>query len=271
MSVTTDINICNLALTKIGATPISALTGTDKISVACNELYEPTRDYLLTKYNWNFAKKRKKLFNLEYVASTIAFVDSSPDTITDTGSAFVTEGFEAGMRVRVSGSANNDGTYFINTVAAATITLEADEELTAEAAGTEITLEALPAFEYDYVFELPSDFYRLWTIWSDADGNAEVNNFVLSGNKIYANEDEIYLVYISQIKTVTLFPQAFIDVLTYRLAKDLAIRVADSRTLREQMAIEEKLALTIAYRLNAIEGNPDENEKNIDKAFAWIS
>ena len=36
------------------------------------------------------------------VASTIAFVDSSPDTITDTGSLFIKKGFKAGWLIWVA-------------------------------------------------------------------------------------------------------------------------------------------------------------------------
>lgn len=72
--------------------------------------------------------------------TTIAFVDSDPDTITDSNNGFVTAGFVAGMELTVSGSTSNDGTYTIDTVTAGTVTLEADETLVAELAGATVTL-----------------------------------------------------------------------------------------------------------------------------------
>lgn len=74
-------------------------------------------------------------------ADTIAFVDSDPDTVTDTGSGFVTAGFQVGMTLVVEGTSNNDGVVgVIETVAAGTLTLDTDAELTVEAAGTDFTL-----------------------------------------------------------------------------------------------------------------------------------
>ena len=73
-------------------------------------------------------------------ASTIAFVDSDPDTITDSDSGFVDAAFSDGIDVDVSGSDYNDGIYGVNSVAAGTLTLEAAEELTAEDAGAGVTI-----------------------------------------------------------------------------------------------------------------------------------
>jgi len=70
----------------------------------------------------------------------IAFVDSNPDTITDTGNGFVTAGFVNGDKIVVSGSASNDGTYTIATVVAGTITLDAGDSLTAEGTGATVTI-----------------------------------------------------------------------------------------------------------------------------------
>ena len=76
-------------------------------------------------------------------AATIAFVDSNPDTITDSGNGFVAAGFKSGMVIVVSGSVANDGVYTIDTVAAGTLTLQIDAALTAGALGPAITITAL--------------------------------------------------------------------------------------------------------------------------------
>lgn len=82
-------------------------------------------------------------------ATTIAFVDSNPDTITDSGSGFVTAGFEALDYITVSGAgeAGNNDTFRIDTggAAAGTLTLIGTDALTAESAGESVTIvEALP-------------------------------------------------------------------------------------------------------------------------------
>ncbi len=76
-------------------------------------------------------------------ANTIAFVNSNPDTITDTGLGFIAAGFRAGQRITVSGSASNNGTYTIASVAAGTITLIPSDSLTNEAAGAGVTIRSV--------------------------------------------------------------------------------------------------------------------------------
>ena len=78
--------------------------------------------------------------------TTISFQDNypAPCTITraDAGS-FATDGFESGEQIRVTGSAANDGYYFIDGVAALILTLKSAERLNAESAGNTVTITAV--------------------------------------------------------------------------------------------------------------------------------
>ena len=83
----------------------------------------------------------KKMFTL--TGTTYAFVAGSssvPPKITDSASGFVTAGFAVGDRIVVSGSASNDGTYMVLTVAAGTIELVLTDNLTTEAAGASVNI-----------------------------------------------------------------------------------------------------------------------------------
>jgi hypothetical protein len=122
------------------------------------------------------AKKHAKTGALYFTprirGTTLAFVDSNPDTITDSGNGFVTSGFKAGDLITVSGSTSNDGNYTIDTggVAAGTLTLIGGDSLTAEAAGDDVTIfAALPG-------QLVAGFYG----WSFDDGTdvVDVTDFV---------------------------------------------------------------------------------------------
>lgn len=70
--------------------------------------------------------------------SNLAFVQGtgSEDTITDSDSGFVTEGFKAGQTLIIEGSTSNDGQYIIKEVAAGTLTLTCEGSLTAESGVT---------------------------------------------------------------------------------------------------------------------------------------
>ena len=75
----------------------------------------------------------------------IAFVDGggSSDTITDTGTGFVTAGFGTTDKIRVIGSASNDGDYQLTNAVAGTLTM-ATASLTAETAGESVTIYQIP-------------------------------------------------------------------------------------------------------------------------------
>lgn len=70
----------------------------------------------------------------------IAFVASTPATLTDSNAGFSDAGFESGHDVLVQGSTSNDGIYSLQTVAAGTLTLATGETLTTEAAGDDVTV-----------------------------------------------------------------------------------------------------------------------------------
>lgn len=63
---------------------------------------------------------------------TLTFADANPDTITASTGSFIADGFRAGMRVTVSGTASNDGTYIIASVSALVLTLVLTAALVAE-------------------------------------------------------------------------------------------------------------------------------------------
>ena len=56
-----EVDICNLALARVGQDVIVNLTDTGRSARLCNLLYEPSRDQLLRSYRWKFAIKRTEL------------------------------------------------------------------------------------------------------------------------------------------------------------------------------------------------------------------
>ena len=66
------------------------------------------------------------------VTDDMTFADAGPDTITRASGSWITDGFVAYDQVNVSGSASNDGTYIVASVAATVLTLDAAETLANE-------------------------------------------------------------------------------------------------------------------------------------------
>lgn len=60
----TETEICNSALIKVGADTIASLTDNSKRARLCNKLYGTCRDEVLYAHPWNFAIKRVQLARL---------------------------------------------------------------------------------------------------------------------------------------------------------------------------------------------------------------
>lgn len=69
MATISEVIICNMALTLLGATRITSLTQDIKNARECNALYEHVRNSVLTDYIWSFAQKR------------VALTESSTDVV----------------------------------------------------------------------------------------------------------------------------------------------------------------------------------------------
>jgi len=101
-------------------------------------------------YHWNLSTKAfdTKWTNHNISVNTIKFDDNGddPDTITDSGTGFVTAGFVPGDKITITGSTSNNGDYTIGSedtdVTAGVLTLIATDELTTEAAGDDVVIVA---------------------------------------------------------------------------------------------------------------------------------
>lgn len=57
----TEVQICNLALYKVGAERITSLSDETKAGRLCNDIYAFCRDFTLVAHPWNFATERVAL------------------------------------------------------------------------------------------------------------------------------------------------------------------------------------------------------------------
>lgn len=85
-------------------------------------------------------------------ATTIAFVDSDPDTITDSANGFLNAGLKDGDTITVTGAGGNNGDYTIDTAGAGALTLVATDSLTNAGGGPSITIVATNYYEYLMTF-----------------------------------------------------------------------------------------------------------------------
>ena len=59
--MSSEVDICNNALGELGAQPIMNLTDANDKARYCNRFYSNSRDWLLRKYDWNFAANKATL------------------------------------------------------------------------------------------------------------------------------------------------------------------------------------------------------------------
>ncbi len=62
--ITSKVAICNLALATIGEDAIRDFSEDNTRTRMCDVFYEMTRDYILSQFNWNFARRQQKLLEL---------------------------------------------------------------------------------------------------------------------------------------------------------------------------------------------------------------
>ena len=116
-----------------------------------NQLIYPNEDITnglrieYTALNEPFVSEQLETTTAKISGITIAFVDGggSSDTITDSGNGFVTAGFGTTDKIRIIGSASNDGEYQLTNAAAGTLTM-ATASLTAETASESVTIYQIP-------------------------------------------------------------------------------------------------------------------------------
>ena len=140
-------------------------------------------------------------------ATTIAIVNGSPDTITDTSLGFVDGGFVNGMRINITGSAADDGYHTVATVTAGTLTLDTNTTVTGETAGSLIRVasddfEALDIREISYVGLLDGTIFNTMTAGIDPllfniDGQQRPTNYEIREYiEVFPEPDQPYTMYL---------------------------------------------------------------------------
>lgn len=230
----TDLALANRVMVEIGG---ALLTASLSENPKLDALYEDERDMVLAMHPWNFALKRARVTAaglLDCSAKTVSFVENAgADTITDSGSEFVTKHFESGDIVSCEGSSNNNATYGAASVTAGTLTLETHETVTAEVLvnNTDLKLYALTA-NGRFKFPKPSDCLRVFKVQETTIFN-EPYNWTKEGRFIVTDtideNSQLRIVYIKQVTDPTLFDSLFEECFVAKLCA--AMSMADKENM----------------------------------------
>lgn len=133
----------------------------------------------------------------------------------------------------------------------------------AMARATLAQLAEVPAFEYDYQYQLPSDCLRAWEIYGSE------GKWLIEGDRLLCNDDSIKLRYIKKIDDPNLFTTTFVDCLVLSLASLLVIPITKDRVLQELLLKRFRISLLDAFATTAIEGSPDIDD--VPEAGTWAT
>ena len=119
-------------------------------------------------------------------------------------------------------------------------------------------LSTAPAFEYANQFALPTDPFCLRVLKMEfEDYEFKIENLAGQGRVLLTDEGEAKIIYIARVTDPSLFDSMFVDVLTAKLAVDLAYPVTNSTTLQAQMQKLFERKLSEARSLDSTEGTTD--------------
>lgn len=248
----TKLTIVNRALALLGEYRVTTLTYADGVSgqeqatiQKVNDLYESSRDILLARYRWSFARAQA-ILTPAWVAMT---------TIADNGSGLVkitkvAHGLVTGDRVQNKDTTRVNGPFFITRVDDDNFTL--DDSVWSDS----ITLGSFvkaPLFGNESQYEIPSDCLRVNSV-NGRKAQATRGYWTQVGNFIIVNTDSARITYTKRITDETKFPDLFSSCLVKQLAADLAMPILGATTSRQELLQElENLDIPNARRANAID------------------
>jgi hypothetical protein len=157
--MTTDVDVCNLALARLGDARISAIDTTTAQGTYCGLFYSQTLEELQTDYEWQFCRKIATL-----------------------------------------------------------------------------TATTAPAMGYSAAYTLPADYLRLLRV-NDVNMEENFGRFEIVGSTLHTSiTAPVRIDYISSVTTVTSFPALFTELLSIKLAANLAMPLTGSKELFTQLA-----------------------------------
>ena len=120
-------------------------------------------------------------------------------------------------------------------------------------------LSTAPAYGFANQFALPTNPYCLRVLGMEyEDYIFKVENVATHGRVLLTDESTANIIYVARITDTVLFDPMFVDVLTQKLAVDLAYPVTNSTTLQTQMQKVFEKKLSEARSIDGQEGFMDD-------------
>jgi len=107
-----------------------------------------------------------------------------------------------------------------------------------------------PLMQYEYIFQLPTDFIRLVKLDNDTD-------FKIINNRVYTNKKDCILRYVYDNKNTSTWDAMFVDLMAIRIAKELAYTITTSSAHQDRLQNEYLFILKKAKYYDATDESTD--------------
>lgn len=268
-----QIEICNLALRRMGATTISAIDEGTKNADYCSAFWDYILGEVLEDYAWNFGKKTSVL---DYTSGFKVYSDSDEKTITGITQAnpavasCASHGFSTTQTVYitdVSGMTEvNDRVYEIEDVDGDSYKL-VDMDSTSWTAYTSggvcYRKEVDPKYSLGYTYDLPSDYLRALYL-SDKKSEFEV---IGAGDnmRLCTTVSDAILTYIAFASDTANMVARFISAMAWRLAAELCIPLSKKGIKQKEAMAMYDYVLGKGTKVDSINSRP-----KIDDSDPWL-
>ncbi len=231
-----ELEVSNLALSRIGENPISAMSDTSRNAKIVARHFDEIRDQVLILYPWTTAIDRAELEAVsEEKAGTLVSGDATVTVASTTG-------LKAGSTV--------EGTGIPDDTTIESITDATHFELSAAAtASGSVTLTIVrpnnSPFEYQY--ELPTDCLRALDINNDV-----TIKFGIEGRTLYTDEEDCILRYIKREEDPSIWGPLLTDAIALKLAAIVA-QITGRTDWYKACAAEFETMLQLAWKTDGLQ------------------
>lgn len=269
----TQVDICNLALKRLGAETITAIDESTKNAEHCTVFWDYVLDEVLQDYSWQFAKKSQ---TLDYTTGFGVYLSTDEKTITNITQAAppvvtsTAHGFLAGQTVYiydVSGMTEvNERVFTAGTVAANTFELlDMDSQVwTAYTSGGKCyRKESDPKYASGYTYDLPTDYLKALHL-SDKSYQFEILG---TGNnrRLCTTAKDAVLFYTALESTTTNMLNRFISAMAWRLAAELSVPLGKKNT-GQQWAMQ--MYNHVTGKISSADAKAD--KQKLDTSDSWL-
>ena len=242
---TSQVDICNLALRRLGATTIVSISESTKNAEHCTVFWNYVLDEVISDHQWNFTKKTVVL---DYASGFGVYSTDDVKTITGITAAnpavvsCASHGFVTGNTVYIYDVAGmtevNKRVYPITEVAGGNsfqLTGFDSTKWTAYTSGGScVRKESNPKYSSGYTYDLPSDCLKALSV----SGGAEYEILGVGSNRrLLSTTKDAILTYNMLEETTDNMLTRFVNAMAWRLAAELAVPLTKKGPEKYQWAM----------------------------------